>query len=561
MSGYNKPRRGRTTGQSGRGGTSSGSRPVHHGSSGVAGSSRTSLPDATQTTPTTQSGTGSGPLMKGDLFKYGLSYEDFLYELSRRGGSFSDLASLGVEQGGIAPAMNDTQRAAWNKQLLDQMLAMYVEQEKRGYNESWYWKTLGEQRLYDNPLNQLARLMGSGISRDAAIQMLSGSGSGSGGSSVPYGDAAALAQGETPTDSNLKAIQGATSIFGAIANVASGVGALGSFGLSAATLSTNLAATQAATAGQLLGNKQLASTLAGIDAASAIIGTIGTAVDTGFMAADHEFKSSQDMLKYIQDNAANYEPFQAMVDSGALKRASKDLYTLNALNNGYKAWRESRDYGIDRDYIVKSQALNLLASSVDIDKMNSEIQLNQQKINESIQNVLNSTLIAKKQATVLEQQAYNLDADTALKLQEYDLRQYDLDWLDANIDDLNQIRTNQIQLDAACWEELRNNPKAWRAEVESWLSNRENLRSAIAIESYYYGSKLQAVNDMQNPGPMTDQNFAKWVTYMHNLFTQAALPYPGNMSQADRSSALGDLSGSSVAAWALGKFGKAALIP
>lgn len=478
--------------------------------------------------------------------------------LLKNGASFEDLLAT-LRFGGTGD-LSDAQKQDFNKQILETLLKYAAEQENRQYNQS----RLTEQRLYDNPLNQLARLMGSGISRDAAIQMISG-GSGSGGSGVITGTTTPVAEGIPASQSALNAEQTKLmpiqTAFGAISAISSAISGLGSFGISAATLGTSLAATRAMTAGQVLSNTQLSNTLKGVESASTVISAISQAVDSGFIKRDKQFDSAQHMVDFIRENAPNFQPFRNLVASGTLDSINKDVYSLNALNAGYKSWRESRDFNIDRKHLVRMQGLEEIFKTLDIGKINSEIELNFAKYDEVIANIINSTKLANSTVALNEAnrvKAYaetsNIDAQTDLLHQQYDLQQLDLDWLTANINDINSIRTTQLQLEVAQWDKMT--PDELQKQAISWLQDKQNQRTITAIESIYYGNQLHAAQDRQNGGPvLSDQNFANWVVYMHNLFNSAVPNTPATPKSND---VLGALGASGVARFLL-KYGKYAL--
>lgn len=476
----------------------------------------------------------------------GSTYADMLLNNSQ-GGFANFLASLGIQQ---QTGLTGSQRDAWNNYLLQQMIQYYLESEKRDYNRALQL----DDRLYMTPTNQLARLMGAGISRDAAIQLLSG-GSGSGsGAGVPYTQGTNSADMSAANEAGQMPFKNAATVFGAIAQTAGAIGALGTFGLSAASLSTNLAATRAATAGQVLSNTRLQKTLNGIETASTVVGAISSAYQAGIIDKDHTFDSSQDMLKYIRDNADKYEPFNSLVSSGVLDGISKDVYSLDAMNHAYESWRKSKDYNIDRKHIVAMYSLDELYQDINIKSVQQEILQSQQWIKESIANVINSTKLTNADVALKFAQTdlTNYQADVTYIQRE--MQQMDLDWLTVSIDDINSIRTNQLMLDAARWNELRDDPKAWDEEIQSWLSNRQNLRTAIAIESYYFANRQTAIEQMQQSSvPFSDLNFAQMACWFHNLFAQTSLPRPGTATQQERDF-LGDLSASQVALWAARKY-------
>lgn len=92
------------------------------------------------------------------------------------GGNFLDFLNGFVNSGNRGHSDE-----VWN--LIYQTLFQYaLTQDQRDYDwqlqqdqRKYDWSMLQDQRLYTNPTNELARLMGAGISRDAALQLMSGS--------------------------------------------------------------------------------------------------------------------------------------------------------------------------------------------------------------------------------------------------------------------------------------------------------------------------------------------------------------------------------------------------
>lgn len=91
----------------------------------------------------------------------------------------------------------------YRAKIFDAIMQYMFNQDQREYDANvtkdareYAWNQLQENRLYENPTNQLARLMGAGISRDAALQILSGAGaSGSVGGVGSAGTGAAHTSG------------------------------------------------------------------------------------------------------------------------------------------------------------------------------------------------------------------------------------------------------------------------------------------------------------------------------------------------------------------------------
>lgn len=463
------------------------------------------------------------------------SYSDLLNQLQGLYGS--DLASL-LSQFGIKDpnSLNTSQRDDWNKQLLDTLLQYVMTQENRSYNES----LRNEQRVYDSPTNQLARLMAAGISRDAAIQLLHASGSG--GVSVPYSDPAAAAEGIPASQSSLNGTQRVTSVFGAIAQIAGVIGSLGTFGMSAAQLSTNIAASKAATAGQLLQNSQLSKTLAGIETASTVIGAISSASQAGIVPKDYNFTSSQDMLKYIRDNADKYEPFSNLVKSGALDGIAKDVYSLDALNHGYESWRKTRDYNVDRKHIIRMQGIQELFGQLNNDKISSEIESNKQGIQESIQRMISNNLrLGNETNMTLAQVGLINEQVNALNISN-DVQGVDRDWYLANIEDINTSRRGQLMIDAAGWHAIMDNPTMLQKEVTAWLADKDNARTAAALENIYLSDEYDTQVEMRTPGG-DSYGLRQMALTFHNLFT-FALGQPN--ASKDEARSLGKLAKSAA---------------
>lgn len=185
----------------------------------TSGSSSIFTPSSVGGSATPDAGTGTARTGLNLHSMYGdeSSYADLINGSYGTSDFVNLLKSLGIN---YDHEMSGKQDEDWNKQLLNLILQQYVNQEQRGYDRS----VLQEQRIFDSPINQLARLMGAGISRDAAIQMLSGSGLGSGSGSALIGSmGGTIDPGIPASQSELNNIQGKT----AIANtVFGGIGAL-----------------------------------------------------------------------------------------------------------------------------------------------------------------------------------------------------------------------------------------------------------------------------------------------------------------------------------------------
>lgn len=132
------------------------------------------------------------------------SWFDMVQQGALSGDSFAQLLeSLGIN---YDKEMSSGAIEDWNKKITETLLSYWLKQNERSYDE----QRTAEQRLYDTPTNQLARLMGAGISRDAALQLLGGSAFGSGGSAVGVGGAMQVPGSPAPTESKLNQVRSIT---------------------------------------------------------------------------------------------------------------------------------------------------------------------------------------------------------------------------------------------------------------------------------------------------------------------------------------------------------------
>lgn len=261
-------------------------------------------------------------------------------------GSGSDLTRLLAELGigGFDP--KDAQIGDWNSELLKQILQYYITQEQRQYDKSLQ----SDQRLYDAPTNMLARLMGAGISRDAAIQMLSG-GSGGSGASVPYGITGNQAGLIPESQSFANDMQAKT----AIANtVFSGIGALSGL------VSLGFSIPQAIQQVNALGMQNFMSQKAmiGLQAADDVLGVLQNAVDIGALSTEDMdgFSNATDALNYINDHK-DAPAFKSVFDNGSFANVYGSKLGRQMFTEAWNNVRQSKDAGTLLDQHLRQQDL------------------------------------------------------------------------------------------------------------------------------------------------------------------------------------------------------------
>lgn len=225
----------------------------------------------------------------------------------------------------------------YQDQLYQLLLKQYITQEQRNFDKD----ALSEQRSYDSPIAQLSRLMGAGISRNQAIQMLSGA---SEPSLVGSGlDAALPSQVASPSEKAMQVAQTALDAVGVVGGLIS----LG-FSAPAAIQQVKYLKNQNSLTSMQLQSYGDAST------AFSILNNAGAAADS-FGSVANAAKAITSLADNGNDDAKQF------IASGGLKRLQDNSYfTSPALSSLYKNERASDDYD-------KSFGLYVEQTEADID--------------------------------------------------------------------------------------------------------------------------------------------------------------------------------------------------
>lgn len=364
----------------------------------------------------------------------------------------------------------DERSREYQKQLLEMLLEQITRQEQRGYDES----VLQEQRNFDSPTNQLARLMGAGVSRDAAIQMLSGvsesplvgSGSGTDVSSVD------------PTANELARKQMAMdAVFGA-------------FGAVTSLVSLGFSVPQAIQQTKMLNNSNILteSQLQSYDNAGQafqILSSAGVALDS--------VGSATAAAKAITNLAdSGNEDAQVFVENGGVQSMLRNApFTSRTLRN---LAMDERGYS---DHATQfSQQYDLNEAELDLKKVNKEQCLQQivnlqEQVNDIQADVRYKDSLAALQAwnkSVLEKQGKKIDAETkALNLQNQQLE----DFLNTDVDGYSGQELITAERALACFNHMKSliaqkDSKLWEDEVNSMAANYQLLTDMYTLRSMYY---------------------------------------------------------------------------
>lgn len=394
------------------------------------------------------------------------------------------LRALGI---GSTGEITGTDRKDWNKQLLDTLVSHQSTLENRQYNES----LRDEQRIYDNPMSQLARLMGAGISRDQAIQMLSSGGSGSGGSAVPYSEPSAIAEGIAPSQSDLNHAQAVTAKLNTGLGFVSAAAGLVSLGFSAAQAipQINLLKNQ-----EYLSSKQRQS----FDDAGTAFRLISK---SGKVSKDTfgSIKSVSDAINSLYKNGDLAA--KDFVDNGGMDRLRQNsIYSLPFLNQMYKNELEPNYYARQLESALRLQESQTNLNMVDSNKALVEtaaINANIDKIRAETAFVEGETNLQawhqklyESQVNLNNEQANQIKLDNEVKSAFYHCKD-------------NEGRTGIQLLTDRSFGELKIalgtinaeiNSELWQKQVDSMCANYEHLEMLYLLQYMYNKGEFDAVD-------------------------------------------------------------------
>lgn len=420
---------------------------------------------------------------------------------------------------------------SWDEELWSMFFQFALQQaansDQRAYDQlvtkdqrEYDWNLLQDSRLYNNPQNELARLMGSGISRDAAIQMLSGSAGNLGGSTggspvtnspVPVGSASG-----TPGDQKLATVQTALQGVQMVANLVSQ-------GIDAFTAVNQAQMMQAQ-------NYMTQSQLQAFKGVNDISQAFDRAVFDGTLTIEdvQGLRTADDYYNWINDHA-DTKMIKPLIQSGAVNAAFGSTFGRQMMNHHLEQTRQSRDSGVVYDQFVRSQILDNAIRSLQPSKIGAELSLigSQQKVNEqSIVESCTRIAIGEAQIEVLNEQGkwYAVQSDKTTAEQKFIEAQtqgqlttnkqlsLNYEFNEAGFPMLKQNRIDELTAQALRWNiwlregkdtsgkdtkvDPKDQPTLYQMQRE-WLLKPENAADAAYVLSCYYG----AVGDFATDHP------------------------------------------------------------
>lgn len=302
----------------------------------------------------------------GALDEYGKNWSAFSEILNRFHGN-SDIAGLLNALGFQQDAEHrEAWQEDWNKQLVETLLNYMLKQEERGYNEN----LRDEQRVFDSPTNQLARLMGAGISRDAALQLLGASGAAGSSAGVPYSSGLAASLGIPTSQSSLNDAQRKTAIANTVFNGVNTLANLVSLGFS---LPQALQQTHFLQNQNIMTDRQIQAYDSANEAFN-VLQSVGADLSS--------IGSVRDVIEKIKSLAqsGNEVASQYIASDGPTRLMQNVPYASNFLANMYRTERASKDYS--RRYISEMRKLDAEGevAEVSVDKICAEVDNDRQQL-------------------------------------------------------------------------------------------------------------------------------------------------------------------------------------
>lgn len=369
------------------------SRPNNGVGSGSGGDGSTRRPDGqawwSDTSPRNpddgvQVGTTSGDADYANN-SYNAIYEQLLEFLTHRDNPFQAFAGNGDNQ--VKALLNylalnqedlDFKHGAqqdllkWIQTLNQRDYEQTIRDEQRDYNKS----VLDEQRQYDSPTAQLQRLMATGLSRSAALELLNGSGLGgsSSGSSLvqspitPSGASFAADYNQAGGTTLRNYVGAATDIANALANLASTA-------LSGIPLGNTLKT------GALLGQQLFSGQMqqSALQSVGSLMGAIySTAADgTPFIRPkDGEVRNAEGLLNWMQGVSKDDNPnVYDYVRSPQFKEFANNPFAWQLYDTLYGEHSNASQVQTEYDYMTQSELLQLQkhAASVDLRRASTEL--------------------------------------------------------------------------------------------------------------------------------------------------------------------------------------------
>ena len=326
----------------------------------------------------------------------------------------------------------------WLISLFQNLLQYQTTQDQRSYD----WMLKQDQRNYDNPQNELARLMGAGISRDAALQLMSGSAGNLGG-----GSATGAAVASPVAGAGAAALNSSNAHANLVNNVYNGLQMVGNLVSQGFSVAQSIQQVQSLGMQNYMSQQQIQS----YDAVNQVTQALQNMLNQGIITQDDfdSWKNGNDVQKWLLDHM-DTKTVAPLFQSGAMQRAFGSTYGREMFNNHWQQQNRGRTDGEILDLYVKSLHLQNDIAAIQPDYIAAEMEnLSFQNLHLDAQSQLFYQNITESMHRVelIDKQGNKIDVDTAAA-------NLDLEYNQAGFPMLKQNRIYQLQLQVEKWSAL-----------------------------------------------------------------------------------------------------------
>lgn len=438
------------------------------------------------------------------------NHNTFAGALNSLNGSTGIADALSQMLSGYSGSGVSTERNDMFYQFLLQLLAT---QDQRLYDQSltkdqreYDWNLLQDQRSYNLPINELMRLMSTGISRDAAIQILSGVGS----SGTGVGSSGVVNSGPVNAPS-VSAPSGTMAVNYANMSIA----ALQSLVNSGVNLATGIAQIQSQQSANYWSKQQISANESVTELASAL----QSMQDQGIIDSSlfDSLSNPNDLVNYLNSLSKDNEQVSQLLQSNSFKTALGTPFGRQRFNDYWKSIRDSRDSGTLYDEFIRQQRLNNFLTEVNTSKVGAELSLINAQTKSEYQSLVESaTRIASMEADIQVKNAQGvwirLQSDNYQRLADAEYNQivaqtegtqiqnkinHDLFELNhAGFPMLKQIYIDELRDKIAYWSTIKD-PKVREFRQNTWFQNERNAYLGAYVENL----RINAVGDFAESNP------------------------------------------------------------
>lgn len=398
----------------------------------------------------------------------------------------------------LAAFLHGQDRDNWSDEtysmIMQYMFSLMSTTDQRAYD----WTMLQDSRQYNNPTNELARLMGAGISRDAALQILSGSAGNVGG----VGSSGSMPPIPTPTGTEGQ-MQLQKDAF-VRDTVLSGISAIMGIVQGGVGIAQGVEQVKTLQAQNYWNQQQIAA----YDSVNQLTQGLQALQASGQIESSEieQLSNANDLIKFLQDKAKDNEQIAQIVNSKPYQVALGTNYGREYLNQYWKSQRDSRDAGTILDEYIRGQKLQNAISALQPDKIAAEMQLigtESALYDQQIIESCNKIAVGEAQIEVLNEQGNYIRIQSEKSLSEIDFLRAQIEgqqitnkslnlnyeYNEAGFPMLKQNRIDELTVQAMKWSTLLRDPNysqnmIWQMQ-RKWLMDYENAADAAYVMSLY----------------------------------------------------------------------------